>query len=144
MDKEGLRFVNEATEQREGVVADPLIYVGTHTIKPGMLDTAKTASRELVEFVESNHPRMIHFEVDIDDDANEMTVIQVHPDDESLLFHVQLAAERIKGAYEFLDATTKIEIYGTPGDQVIGLLDQMRGEAPVRLNIAVAGFSRLG
>jgi len=125
-------------------MAEPLIYVGTHAIKPGMLDTAKAASRELVAFVEANHPRMIHFEVDIDDDAREMTVVQVHPDPESLLVHVQLAGERIKAAYEFLEATTKIEIYGTPSDELVELIDRMRMEAPVRFNTAVASFSRLG
>ncbi len=125
-------------------MAEPLIYVGTHAIKPGMLDTAKAASRELVEFIEQNHPRMIHFEIDIDDDACEMTVVQVHPDAESLLFHIRLAAERIKAAYEFLEATTKIEIYGVPSDELVELIDQMRMEAPVRFNTAVARFSRLG
>jgi len=124
-------------------MADPLIYIGTHGIKPGMLDTAKEASRQLVEFVEPNHPRMIHFEVDIDDDAREMTVIQIHPDEESLLFHVQLAADRIKAAYEFLDRTTKIEIFGDPSDKVTAMIDQMGSGAPVRFNTAVAGFSRL-
>jgi len=125
-------------------MADPLIYVGTHAIKDGMLETAEDASRELVEFVEANHPRMIHFEIYIDEDAREMTVVQVHPDDDSMLLHVQLAGDRIKAAYEFLDATTNIEIYGTPGEQLVSLIDQMRMGSPVRVNTAVAGFSRLG
>ncbi len=73
-----------------------------------------------------------------------MTVVQVHPDAESLLFHVRLAAERIKAAYEFLEATTKIEIYGVPSDELVELIEQMRMEAPVRFNTAVARFSRLG
>jgi hypothetical protein len=55
-----------------------------------------------------------------------------------------LAGERIKAAYEFLEATTKIEIYGTPSDELVELIDRMRMDAPVRFNIAVASFSRLG
>ena len=124
-------------------MSNPLIYIGTHAIKPGMIDSATEASRDLAAFVEANHPRMIHFEIDIDQDANEMTVIQVHPDDESMLMHVRLAGDRIKAAYEFLDATTRIEIYGTPGEQLLGLIEQMSMDAPVRINEAVAGFSRL-
>ena len=125
-------------------MSDPLIYIGTHAIKPGMLDTARKASKEMVQFVEENHPRMMHFEIDIDDAAHEMTVVQIHPDAESLMFHVQLAGDRIRSAYEFLDATTNIEIYGPESEELVELIHQMRGDAPARFNTAVAMFSRLG
>lgn len=124
-------------------MAEPLIFVGTHAIKPGMLDPAKEASRDLVEYVESNHPRIRHFEIDIDDDAHEMTVIQIHPDEDSLLQHIQVAGEKIRAAYEFLEGTTKIEIYGTPSPTVIDVVNQMSMGAPVRFNRAEARFSRV-
>ena len=125
-------------------MSDPLIYIGTHAIKPGMVDTARTASKEMVQFVGENHPRMMHFEIDIDDAAHEMTVVQIHPDAESLIFHVQLAGDRIRSAYEFLDATTNIEIYGPESEDLVELIHQMRGDAPAGFNTAVARFSRLG
>ena len=62
-------------------MAGSLIYVGTHAITPGKLEVAKGAGRELGAFLEANHPRMLHFEIYIDDDANEMTVLQIHPDE---------------------------------------------------------------
>jgi hypothetical protein len=31
---------------------------------------------------------MLHFDIYIDDDANEMTVVQIHPDEDSLLLHL--------------------------------------------------------
>ncbi len=123
-------------------MAEPLIFVGTHKIKPGMLETAKVASRELAEFLEPNHPRMHHFEIDIDDDAREMTVIQIHPDEESLLFHLQVGGEKIKASYEFLESTIKIEIYGSVSQGTAELVNQMGTGAPVRFNQLVAGFSR--
>jgi hypothetical protein len=121
----------------------PLIFIGTHTIQDGKIEIAKRASRELVEFLEANHPREIHFQISIDDDAHEMRVIQIHPDDESLLFHVQVAGERIAAAYEFLDATISIEIYGTPSEELSQLAHKMAMGAPLRINTAEAGFSRL-
>lgn len=122
---------------------EPLIFIGTHAIKPGMLDTAKSASRDLADFLEPNHPRINHFEVNVDDEANEMTVIQIHPDEDSVLFHIQIAGEKIRSAYEFLEGTTKIEFYGNPSQEVIDLVNQMSMGAPVRFNQAVARFSRL-
>jgi hypothetical protein len=72
-----------------------------------------------------------------------MTVIQVHPDEDSLALHLKLAGERIARAYEFL-ATNRIDFYGTPS---AALLDQVRqmgvGAPPIRFNLATAGFSRL-
>lgn len=121
----------------------PLIFIGTHAIQQGKLETAKQASLELAEFLKANHHREIHFEIYIDDDTNQMKVIQIHPDDESLLFHVEIARERIAAAYEFLDGTVSIEIYGRPGEDVRRLIGQMAGGAPVSLNVAEAGFSRL-
>ena len=64
-------------------MAGSLIYLGTHAITHGKLDVAKQASREMGAFLEANHPRMLHFGIYIDDDAHQMTVIQVHPDEDS-------------------------------------------------------------
>ncbi len=124
-------------------MAGPLIYLGTHAIQEGKTAIAKEASRELGQFLEANHPRMLHFEIYIDDAAREMTVIQIHPDEESLLLHLKLAGEKIAQAYEFLEGTTRIEIYGTPSDALRQQVEQMAMGAPLRFNAANAGFSRL-
>ena len=124
-------------------MAGSLIYVGTHAITQGKLDVARQASREMGVFLEANHPRMLHFGIYIDDGAHEMTVIQVHPDEDSLVLHLQLARERIAKAYDFLDATTKIDIYGRPSDALVDQIKQMGMGAPIRFNVATAGFSRL-
>ena len=124
-------------------MAGSLIYVGTHAITPGKLDLAKEVSRELGSFLDANHPRMLHFGIYIADDAHEMTVIQVHPDEDSLRLHMQLARERIAKAYEFL-TTTRIDIYGTPSEALVDQIRQMgAGAPPIRFNVATAGFSRL-
>jgi hypothetical protein len=124
-------------------VTGSLIYVGTHAITQGKLEVAKEVSHEMGAFLEANHPRMLHFGIYIDDDAHEMTVIQIHPDEDSLVLHLKLAGERIAKAYEFLEATTKIDIYGRPSDALIDRIRQMGMGAPIRFNVATGGFSRL-
>lgn len=124
-------------------MTDPIIYVGTHRIKEGALEVARDGSVQMGEYLEANHPRMIHFGIYIDDEAHEMTVIQVHPDQASMLQHLEIARDKIAQAYGFLEGTEKIEIYGSPDGELVDLIGQMAMGAPVRFNQAAAGFSRL-
>jgi hypothetical protein len=124
-------------------MAGPLIYFGTHVIEKGKVDIAREASQELAQFVEANHPRFIHFEIYIDEGRREMTVIQIHPDEESMALHMQLAGERIAKAYEFLEGTTNIEIFGAPSEEFLQRIKQMSAGAPLTFHTADAGFSRL-
>ena len=128
---------------RKGLtMAGSLIYVGTHTITQGKLDVASRSAVRWARFWK-RPPTLLHFGIYIDDDAHEMTVIQIHPDEDSLVLHLKLARERIAKAYDFLDATTKIDIYGRPSDALVDQIRQMGMGAPVRFNAATAGFSRL-
>lgn len=95
-----------------------------------------------MEFVEANHQRIIQFAIAIDSANLEMTVLQVHPDEDSLMQHVTLAGERIRGAYEFLEGTTQIEIFGEPSEETVALLEQMSMGAPVIYQRPLAGFAR--
>lgn len=124
-------------------MAGSLIYVGTHAIKDGKLEVAMQASRELAKFVEENHPRFLHFEISFSDDGAEMRVVQVHADEESMAVHMQLAGEKIAAAYEFLDGTTDIQIFGDPSEPFASNLQRMAMGAPLTINRATCGFSRL-
>jgi len=120
-------------------MAGPIVFVGTHRIHEGKLEIAKRASTELAEFVRANHPRVLHFEIYIDDATREMTVIQVHPDEASLLLHMQLAGDKLAHAYDFLD-TVVVRIFGSVSDS---FRDAMGAMETVRFERAFAGFSHL-
>ena len=75
---------------------------------------------------------------DVDGVVTQMAA-ETQPDAESLMFHVQLAGDRIRSAYEFLDATTNIEIYGPESEELVELIHQMRGDAPPRESRGRAG-----
>jgi hypothetical protein len=118
----------------------PIVFVGTHRIHEGKLDVAKEASAELAQFVRANHPRVLHFEIYIDDETREMTVIQIHPDEDSLMLHMQLAGDRLARAYEFLD-TVVVRVFGSASDSFKEAA--MGGREKVRFERAYAGFSHL-
>ena len=121
-------------------MAGPIVFVCTHHIHEGKLDIAKEASRELVLFVQKNHPRVLHFEIYVDDATGVMTVIQVHPDEDSLMLHIQLAADHLERAYGFLD-TQIVRLFGTPSDTFRQMV--MGGGQNVSFESPLAGFSRL-
>jgi hypothetical protein len=45
-------------------------------------------------------PRLIAFNVYVDQDGSNATVVQVHPDADSMLFHMQVARDHISEAYQ--------------------------------------------
>jgi len=120
-------------------MSGPIVFVGTHQIHEGKLDIAKEASTDLAQFVHDNHPRVMHFEIYIDDTTREMTVIQIHPDEESLMLHMQLAGDRLARAYDFLD-TVGVRMFGNPSESFKDAA--MGGRSEVTFATRHAGFSR--
>jgi uncharacterized protein (DUF2126 family) len=74
-----------------------------------------------------------------------MTVVQIHPDVESLRLHMDVVAEHAARAYaETLDATMAIELYGTPDDETIAGVLRRAGKG-VRVAVRphlLGGFTR--
>jgi hypothetical protein len=130
-------------------MAEPFIFIGTHTIREGKLEDFKHYFGEFAKFIEANEPRLIHFELYINEDGTELSVVQVHPDADSMAFHMQVASEHFAQAYEFLDTTKSIQIYGTPSDALVEQMNQVAeqevGEpgVPVIVKSELAGFNRL-
>jgi hypothetical protein len=55
----------------------------------------------------------------INEDGTEVTGVQIHPDEDSMAYHMQVAAERMGQAYEYIDAVKSLQIYGTRGDAFV-------------------------
>jgi len=134
----------ESAGKKGGIMVEPLIFISTFTLKEGKLEDLKHHSKEMGKFVEENEPRIIHFEQYINEDGTEMTGVQIHPDEDSMMFHMQVAAERIAQAFEFLDAAKSYQVYGTPSDTFVEQLKQTGGpEVPVIVKSKFGGFNRL-
>ncbi|MGH2736865.1 MAG: hypothetical protein ACRDKZ_14895, partial [Actinomycetota bacterium] len=81
----------------------------------------------------------------IDEDARRLTVVAVHPDSESLEFHMEIAGPEFRKMTEFVALTT-IEVYGRPSDKALTQLQkkaEMLGEGgSVVVQEPQAGFAR--
>lgn len=127
-------------------MTEPFIFVQTAPIKAGMLDSYQRDIRETVDLVEREEPRMLHFASYVNDEGTEQTVIQVHPDAESMRFHMKVAAEHIRerGPRNLDYSQMRIEVYGTPTAPVLELMRELAGSGvPVTVKTLAAGMHRL-
>ena len=122
----------------------PFIYVGTTTIKPGKQEEARKRLAELVDFVETNEPRMIAFHCFLDELVSKLTVVQVHPDSASMEFHLQVNAKHFTTAFDYLDVQVSEQYYGPMSETLaaeLGKWDEP-GVAVTRMPVHEGGFTR--
>lgn len=127
-------------------MSEPFIYIGTMRLKEGKLEAFKQMCGGLAQFVETNEPRVIAFNVYSNQEDTEVSIVQVHPDADSMVFHMRLLHEHITSAFDEdspLDVTTSGQIYGTPNDTVLEMIGQFDPGVPliVKPN-PLGGFTR--
>jgi hypothetical protein len=124
----------------------PFIFIATNRLKEGKLDDERKRVPGLSDFIEANEPRLIAFNEYADDDGTEVGVVQVHPDTDSFEFHMGVVRERAARAYEeTLDATTSIQVFGTPTETILEMLGRAAGSG-VKFAVKpyhLGGFTRL-
>ena len=126
-------------------MSEPFIFIGTHTIREGKLEDFKKQWRELLDVVEAKEPRLIAFNAYVNESGTDVTVVQVHPDADSMLFHMQVARDHISEAYlSVLEKTKRIDVYGKPSDTALEMIRQLAGsEVPLSLKANhLGGFTR--
>ena len=124
---------------------EPLIFISTSTIKEGKLEGYEAYTREIVELVQANEPRLFAYSTYLSEDRTKATTVQIHPDAESMMFHMQLMRERIESAYEYIDLES-VTFCGQLNDQALEMASQIAGSG-VSLSVkpqVLGGFTRLG
>ena len=123
----------------------PFIFIATNRLKAGRLDLERDRVPNLVEFIEVNEPRLIAFNEYVNDAGDEVTVVQVHPDSESMEAHTEIVRERAREAYaQTLDATVRIQVFGQPTQSILDTLRQQAGNG-VEISVNgehLGGFTR--
>jgi hypothetical protein len=118
-------------------LTSPFIFIATNRLKPGRLDAERSRVPGLVEFIEANEPRLIAFNEYVNEAGDEVTVVQVHPDAESMEAHLGIVGDRAREAYaETLDATLRIQVFGRATEAI---LDTLRQQASSGVEISVNG-----
>jgi quinol monooxygenase YgiN len=120
------------------------VYVGTVRVKPGRLEVLRTQLAELVDFVETNEPRLIAFHLYLDEKEETLAIVQVHPDAASMEFHLQVNAKHFATAFENLDAVISEQYYGEISDSLAAELAKWDDPAVAVTHLPVheGGFTR--
>ena len=109
-------------------MSSPFIFIATNRLKPGRLERERRRVPRLVEFIEASEPRVIAFNEYVNEAGDEVTVVQFHPDAESMEAHMAIVRERAQEAYaDTLDATVRIQVFGRPTDAIFNALRQQAG-----------------
>jgi hypothetical protein len=126
-------------------MSGPFIFIATNKLKEGKLEDERRRVPGLCEFIAAREPRLIAFNEYASEDGTEVSVVQVHPSADSFEFHMGVVRERAERAYaETLEATTNIQVYGTPSDSLLQMLGQQAGSG-IALSINpshLGGFTR--
>ncbi|NUT99912.1 MAG: hypothetical protein HOY78_48690 [Saccharothrix sp.] len=93
----------------------PFIFIATHKIKPGKREAFKAYfATFLSEIVEPREPRLHSIYGYAAPDSDLVTVVQVHPDADSMATHMKVGLEHFGQAYaEYLEPESALQIYGT-------------------------------
>jgi hypothetical protein len=125
-------------------MAGPIVYIDRSDVTPGALMDLQAAVSDLVAFVEAREPRLIAYGFYIDDVDGTMTVVAVHPDSESLEFHLSIGGPEFRKVGAFITLRA-IEVFGEPSDEALDQIHEkarMLGDATVVVRSADAGFAR--
>jgi hypothetical protein len=125
-------------------MSEPFVYVGTWTIKPGKFDEARKWMAEHAVVIEAHEPRMIAFHVYFDEEGQRASVVQVHPDSASMERHMQVIAEHVRGAFDFIDVIESEQYFGPMSDSLSETLAKFEtpGTTVIKMPVYDSGFTR--
>lgn len=127
----------------------PFIFIGTHKVRPGKEDAFKRYFAQFSsDVVEPREPRLHSFYGYAAPDSPYVTVVQVHPDADSMATHMQVGMDHFATAYaEYLEPESSVQIYGTLTEDLIRAVTSTArtdGDgSSVTIREPFAGFDRL-
>lgn len=126
-------------------MSEPFIFINTYGIKEGMTEVFREQAQAVVDLVDAEEPQMLFFGFFIIEEGTEATTLQVHPDPDSMLFHMEIARKHIEESIDFLDySNMSVRVYGTPTEAVMEMMRQLSGTGtPITLKTPWATVDRL-
>jgi hypothetical protein len=128
------------------VGAGPVIYIDRSEVHSDCRDELKAGIRSLVAFVDTQQPQMGTYGFYLDENADGMTVVSVHPDSASLERHMEIGGPEFKKLAPFL-TLREIEVFGRLSTRAAELVQGKAGmlgdRGTVTLHEQFAGFDRL-
>jgi quinol monooxygenase YgiN len=126
------------------MVENILIEQARFDIREGKLEEVKAAMKKAVELIKAKEPRIIFYNVYINEDGMQLTVLQAHPDSASVEFHGEVTEPIFTKMAKECITLVRFDIYGTPSQSLLDMLQHpviTRGVTAAAHELS-AGFSR--
>ena len=101
----------------------PFIVRATSKIHAGQAAAYRPVAAEFCRLTEQSEPRLLAFHIFTSEDETTEVVVQVHPDAESMEYHLQVMGSKVRETFAFTEFTS-LEIYGQPSDALLSRLEQ--------------------
>jgi hypothetical protein len=126
-------------------MGEPIVLIDRSAVRDGRLDELKVAMTELSDFVASSGTRAIAYDMYLSDDDSQMTVVQIHPDSESVEAQMAAAAH-VFAKFRDLLTMQSMDIYGRPSESLTHVLrrkaDLLGLGSPPIVHALETGFRR--
>ena len=124
-------------------MSGPFIVKATSKIHPGKAAAYAPLAAEICRLVEEQEPRVLGFHIYVDEERGSEVVIQIHPDAESMLYHLKVLGEKVRQTFDYSDFQS-LEIYGPPSDALMDVLQRATQGIPLTVHpVHWCGFNRL-
>jgi hypothetical protein len=101
--------------------SEAIVIVDSSTVLPGRLAELRERMSELAEFVDQSGTRATAYSFHLNPDETLLTVVQTHPDSESAVAQMEVAAPLFAGFRDLLTLVS-LDIYGAPTPRLLELL----------------------
>jgi hypothetical protein len=120
----------------------PFIVKTVSRIHPGKAEAYRPLVAEFCRRVEESEPRLLAFHIYVSEDEGSEVVIQVHPDPESMRYHLEVMGQKVRETFAFADFES-LEIYGEPDDALKEWIARVSEGIPFTLYpVHWGGFTR--
>jgi hypothetical protein len=121
----------------------PFIVISRSRLKPGRAESYAAWCEAITAFVEENEPRLLAFNIYESEDHTSSVVVQIHPDAESMEYHLKLCADKLGEMFDYIDVDG-VELYGPTSPALTEWVNHGIEGLPVTKNpVHRAGFTRL-
>jgi hypothetical protein len=119
------------------------ITITSGRVREGKLAEYRELNAVISALVEEQEPRMIAFNAMLSEEGERFTGVQVHPDVQSMEFHLEVARDVIRDAGDLLQVETFI-VLGASNESFDAYMKAMvaSGIAVQHLPVHVSGFTR--
>ena len=122
----------------------PFVIKATSRINEGQAAAYRPLAQEICRRVEEQEPRILAFNIWVSEDEDIEVVLQVHPDAESLEYHLRTLGDLVRQTFEYTDFVS-LEVYGPPSDRLRRMFDEESGDVSVTYYPTHwGGLTRLG